>query len=102
MTEQNGSTPLVAIVEPGSTHEQIASALDSQDEFEPVVILNTTNGWVKEAECQQMKLGEPDASGRRRPVPIEGEIFHIPVDTGWQIHSQIQLLSLKIIFCTNI
>ncbi len=48
MTEQNGSTPLVAIVEPGSTHEQIASALDSQDEFEPVVILNTTNGWVKE------------------------------------------------------
>lgn len=39
------------------------------------------NGWVKLARCQQMKLGEPDASGRQRPVPIEREIFDIPVDT---------------------
>jgi len=38
-------------------------------------------GWVCSAKCQQMKLGEPDASGRRRPVPIEGEIFDIAVDT---------------------
>ncbi|MEA3493506.1 MAG: NADPH-dependent glutamate synthase [Candidatus Margulisiibacteriota bacterium] len=39
------------------------------------------NGWVKEAECQQMKLGEPDSSGRRRPVPIEGSEFNLPLDT---------------------
>ncbi|MCF7823006.1 MAG: putative selenate reductase subunit YgfK [Candidatus Marinimicrobia bacterium] len=31
--------------------------------------------------CQKMVLGEPDASGRRRPVPLEGETFDIPVDT---------------------
>lgn len=37
-------------------------------------------GWVKEMECLRMELGEPDASGRRRPVPIEGSNFRIPVD----------------------
>jgi len=37
-------------------------------------------GWVKEIECIRMKLGEPDASGRRRPIPIEGSEFRIPVD----------------------
>ena len=31
--------------------------------------------------CQRMKLGEPDASGRRRPIPIEGDTFDLPVDT---------------------
>lgn len=37
-------------------------------------------GWIKEIECIRMKLGEPDASGRRRPIPIEGSEFRIPVD----------------------
>jgi putative selenate reductase len=32
-------------------------------------------------ECQKMTLGEPDASGRRRPIPLSGETFRIPVDT---------------------
>jgi heterodisulfide reductase subunit A len=31
--------------------------------------------------CQRMRLGEPDASGRRRPIPIEGDTFDMPVDT---------------------
>ena len=48
MPEQNGSSPLVAMVEPGSTHEQISNALNAQDEFQPVVILDSVNGWVKE------------------------------------------------------
>lgn len=39
------------------------------------------DGWVKEMECLRMELGEPDASGRRRPVPIKGSEFKIPVDT---------------------
>jgi len=39
------------------------------------------NGWVKEMECLRMELGEPDASGRRRPVPIAGSEYLIPVDT---------------------
>ncbi|MFH1361986.1 MAG: FAD-dependent oxidoreductase, partial [bacterium] len=47
----------------------------------PLEYLADNNGWVCNAKCQQMKLGEPDSSGRCRPVPIEGEVFDIPVDT---------------------
>ncbi|MDD5712618.1 MAG: FAD-dependent oxidoreductase, partial [Smithellaceae bacterium] len=39
------------------------------------------NGWVKGIKCLQMELGEPDDSGRRRPVPIKGSEFVIDVDT---------------------
>jgi glutamate synthase (NADPH/NADH) small chain len=38
------------------------------------------SGWVAGIRCQRMALGEPDDSGRRRPVPIEGEVFDIPAD----------------------
>jgi glutamate synthase (NADPH/NADH) small chain len=38
------------------------------------------NGRLKSVECQPMKLGEPDDSGRRRPEPIEGADFDLPVD----------------------
>lgn len=48
MPEKNGSTPLVALVGSDSTHEQVSNALDVQNEFQPVVILETLNGWVKE------------------------------------------------------
>lgn len=46
----------------------------------PVQILGDEKGTVKAIECVQMKLGEPDASGRRRPIEIEGSNFEIPVD----------------------
>ncbi|MEN8222081.1 MAG: NADPH-dependent glutamate synthase [Acidobacteriota bacterium] len=46
----------------------------------PVKLNGNDDGWVKEIECLQMKLGEPDDSGRRRPVPIEGSEFVLPVD----------------------
>jgi len=36
------------------------------------------NGKLKALRCQRMKLGEPDASGRRRPVPLEGSEFELP------------------------
>jgi len=36
---------------------------------------------VTHIQCQKMVLGEPDASGRRRPVPLPGEVFEFPVDT---------------------
>ena len=39
------------------------------------------DGWVKGIKCVRMELGEPDASGRRRPVPVEGSEFVIDVDT---------------------
>jgi glutamate synthase (NADPH/NADH) small chain len=39
------------------------------------------DGWVKQMECLRMELGEPDASGRRRPVPVKGSEYLVPVDT---------------------
>jgi len=47
----------------------------------PVEVIGDENGWVKELRCIRMELGEPDASGRRRPVPIEGSEFTEPMDT---------------------
>ncbi len=47
----------------------------------PVEILVDDKGWVKGMRCIRMELGEPDASGRRRPVPVEGSEFVIDVDT---------------------
>lgn len=47
----------------------------------PTEILEDENGWVKGITCIRMELGEPDASGRRRPVPIEGSEFRIDCDT---------------------
>ena len=47
----------------------------------PTEILADENGWVKGIKCVKMELGEPDASGRRRPVVVEGSEFEIEVDT---------------------
>jgi len=44
----------------------------------PVEVLADDDGWVRAVRCIKMKLGEPDDSGRRRPVPIEGSEFDIP------------------------
>ncbi|MDD1716616.1 MAG: FAD-dependent oxidoreductase, partial [Methanolinea sp.] len=46
----------------------------------PTRVLGTPDGWVKGVECIQMELGEPDDSGRRRPVPIKGSEFTIDCD----------------------
>ena len=47
----------------------------------PVKILGDERGWATGMECIQMELGEPDDSGRRRPVPKTGTNFVIPCDT---------------------
>ena len=46
----------------------------------PVEILADENGWVSGIKCIRMELGEPDASGRRRPVEVAGSEFVIDVD----------------------
>lgn len=46
----------------------------------PVAIIGDEKGWVKAMECVRMELGEPDASGRRRPIPIEGSNFELEAD----------------------
>ena len=47
----------------------------------PVRYNGDEDGWVKSMECIQMELGAPDASGRRRPIPIEGSNYTIDIDT---------------------
>ncbi len=47
----------------------------------PVKYIGDENDRIKEMECIKMELGEPDASGRRRPVPVEGSNFIEPIDT---------------------
>ncbi len=46
----------------------------------PVQVIGDENGWVKGLECVKMELGEPDASGRRRPVEIKGSNYVIDLD----------------------
>ena len=47
----------------------------------PKEILVDENGWVKGMEIIKQELGEPDASGRRRPVPVEGSNYILDVET---------------------
>ncbi len=47
----------------------------------PIRIIDDGNNWVKGIECQKMTLGEPDESGRRKPIPIPGSEYVIPVQT---------------------
>jgi glutamate synthase (NADPH/NADH) small chain len=46
----------------------------------PIRLIGGENGWIKEVECLKMELGEPDQSGRRRPVPVEGSNFIVSFD----------------------
>lgn len=47
----------------------------------PVRVIGNEDGWATQIECIRMELGEPDASGRRRPVEILGSNFIIDIDT---------------------
>ena len=46
----------------------------------PVAVLGDEHGWVRAVRCERMELGEPDASGRRRPVAIKGSEFELPCE----------------------
>lgn len=46
----------------------------------PVKFEGDENGWLKSMTCLKMELGEPDDSGRRRPVPVEGSDFKVDLD----------------------
>jgi glutamate synthase (NADPH/NADH) small chain len=65
--------------------EEVHHAKDEGIDFKllnnPVAVVGDEQGWVKGLKCIQMELGEPDASGRRRPVAIEGSEFELAVDT---------------------
>jgi glutamate synthase (NADPH/NADH) small chain len=65
--------------------EEITHAEEEGIEFHwlttPVEILGDEDGRVRAMRCLRMELGEPDESGRRRPVPIEGSEYEFPTDT---------------------
>lgn len=65
--------------------EELEHAIEEGVEFmwltAPVEIVGDASGWVTGMRCQKMELGEPDASGRRRPVPVAGSEFLLDVDT---------------------
>ncbi|MCD6502130.1 NADPH-dependent glutamate synthase [bacterium] len=48
----------------------------------PVAYHADKDGWVTDVECIKMRLGEPDSSGRRRPIPIEDSNFLIPINAA--------------------
>jgi glutamate synthase (NADPH/NADH) small chain len=64
--------------------EEIKNAEEEGIKFKflttPVKFLGDKSGWITGMECIAMQLGEPDESGRRRPIPIEGSEFVIEVD----------------------
>jgi len=65
--------------------EELEHAIEEGIEFlwltNPVEIMGNSEGWVTGMRVQKMELGEPDASGRRRPVPVAGSEYPIDVDT---------------------
>lgn len=64
--------------------EEVEHAKEEGIEFclltSPISIKGDENGNVCAMNCQKMELGEPDASGRRRPIPVEGSEYDIDVD----------------------
>lgn len=61
-------------------HHAVEEGIDFQLLRNPVRVIGDENGYVTGLECVKMELGEPDASGRRRPVEIEGSNFVLDVD----------------------
>lgn len=63
--------------------EEVRHARDEGIEFyllaTPLEFLSDRQGWLRAARCVRMELGEPDASGRRRPLPLPGSEFELPL-----------------------
>jgi len=68
----------------GKKDRQMAKEEGAQYRFltQPVKFIAGEDGRLAAIDCIEMKLGEPDATGRRKPVPVEGSNFSIAVDTA--------------------
>jgi len=70
--------------EMGARVEEYHHAIEEGVKFHwltaPLEILGTADGWARSLRCQSMKLGPKDASGRARPIPVEGAEFELAVD----------------------
>ncbi|NQT52595.1 FAD-dependent oxidoreductase, partial [bacterium] len=64
--------------------EEVHHAEEEGIQFEfltaPIELLGNDDGWLRGVRCLRMELGEPDDSGRRRPVPLEGSEFDFDCD----------------------
>ena len=71
-------------VEMPAREEEIHHAKEEGIDFiflsNPVRFTGDKDGWLKSVTLQRMELGEPDASGRRRPIPVSGSEYDIPID----------------------
>jgi glutamate synthase (NADPH/NADH) small chain len=71
-------------VEMPARAEEVENAEEEGIHFElltnPVEIFGNEEGWVTGMRCIRMELGQPDASGRRRPIPIPGSEFDVEMD----------------------
>jgi len=88
MTPDDGKVTIVyrrTIDEMPAVFQEIVDAMKEGVEFmelaSPVEVLADELGIVKGLKCIKMELGEPDESGRRRPVPVDGSEFNIQADT---------------------
>jgi glutamate synthase (NADPH) small chain len=65
--------------------EEVHHAIEEGVKFQlltaPIEVIGNETGWAVGVKCQKMELGEPDQSGRRRPVPVEGAYFDMECDT---------------------
>lgn len=68
----------------GRKDRDLAREEGAQYQFltQPVVFHPGPDGRLSQVECIRMELGEPDAKGRRRPVPVEGSNFMVEADTA--------------------
>lgn len=71
-------------VEMPARAEEIRHAKEEGIDFiflsNPVKFIGDKDGWLRSVTLQRMELGEPDASGRRRPVPIPGSEYDVPIN----------------------
>ncbi|HEV3513692.1 MAG TPA: NADPH-dependent glutamate synthase [Candidatus Sulfotelmatobacter sp.] len=63
-------------------HHARQEGIDFQMLTAPVKFVSDDKGWLTAARCVRMELGEPDASGRRRPVPKAGSEFDLPLSVA--------------------
>jgi glutamate synthase (NADPH/NADH) small chain len=66
--------------------EEVKHAREEGIEFQvltaPIEFLSDGKGWLAGVRCLKMELGDPDASGRRRPIPIKGSEFDLPLSVA--------------------
>ena len=77
-------------------HHARQEGIDFQMLTAPVEFLSDGKGWLTAARCVRMEFGEPDSSGRRRPVPIKGSEFDLaPIRRGHGDRNHRQSRSCK-------